>query len=56
MKALIVGGLGYLGPVIASRIKDTVGNASLDTAETSWFVYSSIIDGEASDEEILKKD
>lgn len=56
MKALIVGGLGYLGPVIASRIKDTVGNATLDTAETSWFVDSSLIDGEASYEQILKKD
>ena len=56
MKILIVGGLGYLGPVIASRIKETVSNASLDTAETAWFVKSRLVDEESYYGKILKKD
>lgn len=42
MKTLIVGGLGYLGPVIVSQIRDLTNCEKIDVADLGWFLGSAV--------------
>ena len=45
MKILIVGGLGYLGPVVSQIIREFLEPQKLDALDTGWFLKSAVIDG-----------
>ncbi len=66
MKILLIGGYGYLGPIISKVIKNKLNNASVDVADSMWFkktyfseskaVFDNVyeIDKRNIDSEILK--
>ena len=56
MNILIVGGLGYLGPVVAKTIRHLLDPIKLDVFDTGWFLKSSIIDGTTDYDEVFTVD
>lgn len=45
MKILIVGGLGYLGPVVSSTIRDLLVPESLHVVDAGWFLAAAVSPG-----------
>lgn len=56
MKILIVGGTGYLGPVIADRIRSLLKPERLDAIDADWFTAAALAEYKTPFSNIIKQD